>query len=134
MILQSVRCYLAFSLSYRDKTQNIRYVDAEFIKHISTADGRLRGHGPKALRGAGSARWSQGGNRITSCYYCNTAKRNFDPAKGQFKIKKIPDKHTQNRLIQVSIEYIKQKKEKVWAYGGGPVSSFNFMMEKMQHK
>jgi 5-methylcytosine-specific restriction endonuclease McrA len=69
-------------------------------------------------------------NRITSCYYCNTVKRQFDPAKGQFT--KIPDRETQKELIQIARDEIFRKREETWQYGGGFHSSFKFMMKKIK--
>jgi len=69
-------------------------------------------------------------NLVVACYYCNTQKKDFDPSDG--KLERVPDKKIRMELIQVAIEHLAQKKEKMWGYGGGFKGSFSHMMETIK--
>lgn len=69
-------------------------------------------------------------NRITSCYYCNTVKRNFDPSLGTAT--KVEDRMHQQELVECARQEIMQRKANIWNYGGGPVKSYEFMMRRLQ--
>lgn len=68
-------------------------------------------------------------NRVTACFYCNTLKKQFDPAQGQFT--KIPSIDVQRQLIERARAQIEKQKESIWRYGGGLQSSFQFMLDRL---
>ena len=70
-------------------------------------------------------------NRVVACYYCNTQKRNYDPAGGKFK--KIDSLESQKELIENARQYIQDKNSRNWKYGGGLEGSFNYMIRKIRH-
>ncbi len=69
-------------------------------------------------------------NRVAACYYCNSLKRRFNPAQGQFV--KVPNSDVQRQLIQIARAEIQRRKEEVWRYGGGLRGSFEFMMKRLR--
>jgi len=70
-------------------------------------------------------------NRVVACYYCNTIKRRFDPAHGQFT--QVPSREVQMQLIESARAEIQRRKAEIWKYGGGLKSSYDFMMRRLPH-
>lgn len=68
-------------------------------------------------------------NKVVSCYYCNTQKKNFDPSQGAFKI--IQNEKTRAELIEKVKNHLCTKKEWTWRRGGGFRKSFDEMMKNI---
>ncbi len=71
-------------------------------------------------------------NRVTACYYCNSIKRRFDPSHGN--LVKVSSIEIQQELIESARQEIQKRKEKLWRYGGGLQSSFDFMMSRFPRR
>lgn len=69
-------------------------------------------------------------NRVTSCYYCNSLKRRYDPAHGHFT--KVPSREVQRELIQDARKEIQRRKADIWKYGGGLEQSYKFTMQRLR--
>lgn len=70
-------------------------------------------------------------NRVVACYYCNTQKRNFDPTGG--KLTRVSSEEERKELIEIVREFLTEKKEKMWGYGGGFERSYLHMMESIEN-
>jgi hypothetical protein len=71
-------------------------------------------------------------NKITSCYYCNWIKKDFDPAYGKFT--KINNQSIQQKLVKIASEEIQKRKDRNWAYAGGLECSYQFMLGRILKK
>ena len=68
-------------------------------------------------------------NRVIACYYCNTVKRDFDPANGKFR--RVGDREIQMELIRAARLEIEARKARTWRYAGGFEASYLFMRDRM---
>lgn len=65
-------------------------------------------------------------NRVTACYYCNSMKRRFDPTHGT--LTQVPNVEVRRQLIAVVRTHLEERKQQLWAYGGGLRESYAHMM------